>query len=99
MVTSQSGMAMASATVCFWCKKSPGVTHYIKYKEPNMGKGFEFFEEKSVQRWVVLEAHEGHYQNEINEFLGYFIQLRDGEANLYSVDSQCSMLILELVEL
>ena len=49
MITSQSGMAMASATVCFWCKKSPGVTHYIKYKEPNKGKGFEFFEERSVQ--------------------------------------------------
>ena len=57
MVTSQSGMAMASATVCFWCKKSPGVTHYIKYKEPNMGKGFEFFEEKSVQSPASTSWH------------------------------------------
>ena len=54
IVTSKSAMAMASATVCFWCKTSLGVSHYVKYKEPNQGEGFEIVEEKSVQRWLPI---------------------------------------------
>jgi hypothetical protein len=52
MVTLKSRVTMASATVCFWSKTSPGVSFYVKYKEPNRGKGFDIFQDKSVQRCV-----------------------------------------------